>query len=383
MDILKKRVAYWSPHISPVATVKAVYNSAKSLKTFSKFKFDPEIIDAFGEWNKSEYKNSEVNFYQFNNTRLINKISSNGYFLSRLKYLMIFIFCFIPLVKYLKLKKPDFLIIHLITSLPLFLNLIFKFNTRVILRISGKPKLNILRFYFWKLALKKIYKITFPTVETYEYFKKLQITDNEKLYVLHDPIIDTKHINLKKREINKDENEFNDYYICIGRLTKQKNFSFLIKCFKNICALKKNLKILILGEGEQRDKLKNLISKYNLQENIFLIGYKKNVFTYLKKAKGFILSSLWEDPGFVLVEAIYLNIPVISSDCPSGPKEIVGDDKGILFKSNLEKEFIDKFNYFENLEEKEIKKMKYKAKSFIKKFSIFRHYNILNKKILI
>ena len=296
---------------------------------------------------------------------------------------MIFIFCFIPLVKYLKLKKPDFLIIHLITSLPLFLNLIFKFNTRVILRISGKPKLNILRFYFWKLALKKIYKITFPTVETYEYFKKLQITDNEKLYVLHDPIIDTKHINLKKREINKDENEFNDYYICIGRLTKQKNFSFLIKCFKNICALKKNLKILILGEGEQRDKLKNLISKYNLQENIFLIGYKKNVFTYLKKAKGFILSSLWEDPGFVLVEAIYLNIPVISSDCPSGPKEIVGDDKGILFKSNLEKEFIDKFNYFENLEEKEIKKMKYKAKSFIKKFSIFRHYNILNKKILI
>ena len=383
MDILKKRVAYWSPHISPVATVKAVYNSAKSLKTFSKFKFDPEIIDAFGEWNKSEYKNSEVNFYQFNNTRLINKISSNGYFLSRLKYLMIFIFCFIPLVKYLKLKKPDFLIIHLITSLPLFLNLIFKFNTRVILRISGKPKLNILRFYFCKLALKKIYKITFPTVETYEFFKKLQITDNEKLYVLHDPIIDTKHINLKKREINKDENEFNDYYICIGRLTKQKNFSFLIKCFKNICALKKNLKILILGEGEQRDKLKNLISKYNLQENIFLIGYKKNVFTYLKKAKGFILSSLWEDPGFVLVEAIYLNIPVISSDCPSGPKEIVGDDKGILFKSNLEKEFIDKFNYFENLEEKEIKKMKYKAKSFIKKFSIFRHYNILNKKILI
>ena len=383
MDILKKRVAYWSPHISPVATVKAVYNSAKSLKTFSKFKFDPEIIDAFGEWNKSEYKNSEVNFYQFNNTRLINKISSNGYFLSRLKYLMIFIFCFIPLVKYLKLKKPDFLIIHLITSLPLFLNLIFKFNTRVILRISGKPKLNILRFYFWKLALKKIYKITFPTVETYEYFKKLQITDNEKLYVLHDPIIDTKHINLKKREINKDENEFNDYYICIGRLTKQKNFSFLIKCFKDICALKKNLKILILGEGEQRDKLKNLISKYNLQENIFLVGYKKNVFTYLKKAKGFILSSLWEDPGFVLVEAIYLNIPVISSDCPSGPKEIVGDDKGILFKSNLEKEFIDKFNYFENLEEKEIKKMKYKAKSFIKKFSIFRHYNILNKKILI
>ena len=383
MDFLKKRVAYWSPHISPVATVKAVYNSAKSLKTFSKFKFDPEIIDAFGEWNKSEYKNSEVNFYQFNNTRLINKISSNGYFLSRLKYLMIFIFCFIPLVKYLKLKKPDFLIIHLITSLPLFLNLIFKFNTRVILRISGKPKLNIIRFYFWKLALKKIYKITFPTVETYEYFKKLQITDNEKLYVLHDPIIDTKHINLKKREINKDENEFNDYYICIGRLTKQKNFSFLIKCFKNICALKKNLKILILGEGEQRDKLKNLISKYNLQENIFLIGYKKNVFTYLKKAKGFILSSLWEDPGFVLVEAIYLNIPVISSDCPSGPKEIVGDDKGILFKSNLEKEFIDKFNYFENLDEKEIKKMKYKAKSFIKKFSIFRHYNILNKKILI
>ena len=107
-----------------------------------------------------------------------------------------------------------------------------------------------------------------------------------------------------------------------------------------------------MGEGEDYKKLKILIEKYELQKNIFLIGYKKNVNFYLKKAKGFILSSLWEDPGFVLIEAMYANTPIISSDCPSGPKELIGFQNGILFKSNSKTDFLKKFKYFEDLDKK-------------------------------
>ena len=377
------KVFYWSPHIDRVATIKAVINSAYSMNLYSKQKFIPYLINVAGEWDnyKKEIKKKNINIINITNSKII-KNNTKGFIKSRLVYIYIFFISFLPLLKLIKEKKPDYFIIHLITPVPLIINFLFNFNCKFILRISGYPKLKKLRLLFWKLVLKKIYYITCPTTSTKKLLISLKLADKKKISVLYDPIICSRDIS---KELNLDNKkiEFKNFFLSVGRLTKQKNFLFLIKCFKNICALKKNLKILILGEGEQRDKLKNLISKYNLQENIFLIGYKKNVFTYLKKAKGFILSSLWEDPGFVLVEAIYLNIPVISSDCPSGPKEIVGDDKGILFKSNLEKEFIDKFNYFENLEEKEIKKMKYKAKSFIKKFSIFRHYNILNKKILI
>ena len=106
------------------------------------------------------------------------------------------------------------------------------------------------------------------------------------------------------------------------------------------------------------------------------------MFTYLKKAKGFILSSLWEDPGFVLIEAIYSNTIVISSDCPSGPKELIGDRKGVLFKSNSHDDFIKKFNYLDNLSQIEIDKLRINAKKNIKKFTIFNHYKVLTTSIL-
>lgn len=384
MSSIKKKVTYWSPHISQVATVKAVINSAKSLKKYSNSYFKPEIIDVFGEWEDINQKNSEIDFYKFRGLHFINKISSNGFFLSRIKYILIFIFSIYPLLRYLKNKKPNFLIIHLMTSLPLFLNIIFRFKTKIILRISGMPKLNFVRYMFWKISLTFIDKITFPTKETYENFKKLKITDDKKLFVLYDPILNTNEILKKKTKKNIDsKNEYGDYFLCIGRLTKQKNFHFLIECFKEISKFNNNFKVLILGNGEEEKVLTNLIKKYNLQNNIYLLGFKTNVFKYFKRAKGFILSSLWEDPGWVLVEAIYSNTAVISSDCPSGPKEIVGSNRGILFKNNSKKDFIEKFNYFESLDKKTILNMKMNAKKKIIQFTLLRHFKILKKYILV
>ncbi len=382
MDKLKKRVTYWSRHINHVATVKAVYNSAKSLKYFSRNKYEPEIIDAFGEWNEYDKPNSELNFFKLNKSNFLLQLSSKGFIFSRIKYILIFLLCFIPLIKYLLRRKPDYFIIHLITSLPLFLNYFFKFKSKIILRISGKPKMNILRYFFWKITLKKIYKITFPTKETYQYFKDLNIVDNSKLSVLYDPVLDIRKTHQLLTEDSKKLEKFGDYFLCIGRLTKQKNFSFIIKCFKTICSKGNKSKLIIIGEGEEYNKLKLLINKNNLQDKVILAGYKKNVFKYLKKAKAFILSSLWEDPGFVLVEAIYSNTFVMSSDCPSGPKELIAENKGILFESNSENDFLEKFSNFEKLSQQDLKKIKINAKKNIKKFTLFNHCKHLAKYIL-
>ena len=382
MNLQKKKVTYWSPHINKVATVQAVYNSVKSLKNFSQEKFEPEIIDAFGEWEEFHNNDLNINFYKLYKFKFLNRISSDGFIFSRIKYTLIFLLSSLPLTMYLLRKKPDYFIIHLITSLPLFLNYFFDFKTKIVLRISGKPQLNFFRYFFWKITLRKIYKITFPTEETYQYFKKLNIVENDKLAILSDPIIDSKKIIDKIKEKDEKDKNIENYYLSIGRLTKQKNFSFLIDCFKNLNLSGNNSKLVIIGEGEEYKKLTQLINSLNLQNNIFLVGYKKNVFTYLKKAKGFILSSLWEDPGFVLIEAIYSNTIVISSDCPSGPKELIGDRKGVLFKSNSHDDFIKKFNYLDNLSQIEIDKLRINAKKNIKKFTIFNHYKVLTTSIL-
>jgi len=372
-----KKITYWSPHINYVATVKAVYNSAASLKKYSNNKYEPTIIDAFGEWSEFYENDSKLNFYKLYNSKLIKKISSRGFFFSRIKYILIFIISSIPLTKYLLKKKPDYFIIHLITSLPLLLNYIFRFNSKIILRISGKPKMNFLRYIFWRITLKKIYKITFPTYETYEYFKNLNIVEDKKLYVLYDPVLNIKEISLLLKEKIEVAPDLDQYYICIGRLTKQKNFSFIINCFKNLSLNGDNSKLIILGNGEDYKKLNNQIKKNKLKNKVYLLGHRKNIFPYLKKSKAFILTSLWEDPGFVLLEAIYTNTFVISSDCSSGPKELISTDKGILFKNNSEQDFLKKLEEFNKLKKDEIKKMKIKAKKNCKYFTLFRHYKSL------
>ncbi len=377
----KKTICYWSPFINDVATIKAVINSAFSISRYSDDKFEPIILDVFGEWNKSIYKEMyNLKFYSLNHIGKFLNFSSEGFCKSRLKYMIIFFLSFQSLKKFILKKKPEFLIIHLITSLPLLLNLIYNFDTKIILRISGKPRTNIIRRLFWKIALKKVYKITFPTVESLEYFKTLKLTNQNRLELLYDPVFIVNDIIKKKNEpINNFSLKKNDYFLSIGRLTKQKNFIFLIKCFSKLIDENKNIKLAIIGVGEENEKIKKIIKNHKLENNIILLGYQKNVFKFLKNCRAFILPSLWEDPGFVLIEAMISNSLVLSSNCPNGPKEIVENKNGILFESNSENDFILKFNQLIKLSDNEKKVFKLNAKKKIKNFSIFHHYQKLQK----
>ena len=102
----------------------------------------------------------------------------------------------------------------------------------------------------------------------------------------------------------------------------------------------------------------------------------------MKKAKALVLPSLWEDPGFVLVEAGYNNCQVLSSDCPNGPKEIIGNDGGYLFDSNSENSLIKNFNLFFKDTNHEKRKKKIELKKKIKKFTSFQHALKMQKHIL-
>lgn len=376
----KSKVYYWCPFISKVATIKAVYNSVNSINQYSKENYEAVIIDTFGEWKETNYYNKKKKiFKELNVFSGIKKIPSLGYFFSRIKFILIFLFSYFPLKKFLKDQKPKYLIIHLMTSLPLFLYMFYNFDTKLILRISGRPRLNFIRYIFWKISLKKVYKITFPTIETLKYFKKLRLVDENKLVLLYDPIISTKEINFfkKKEKINNFDVKNKKYYLAIGRLTKQKNFSFLIECFHELIKRKKDLYLLIIGEGEEFNLLKEIIKNNDLEKNVFLIGFKKNVFNYLSSCEALILSSLWEDPGFVLLEAMYCNTIVLSSDCQSGPKEILSDGRGLLFQNNSKEDFIKKFINLNSLNSIEKSKIRIKAKKFTKNFSMLKHYETL------
>ena len=179
-------------------------------------------------------KNIEIKkFYNFN---LINYLPKLGYIQSRLSYIVVFLFSIIKLHTILKKEKPDFLVIHLMTFIPLFLLLLFKYETKFILRISGYPKLNYIRSFFWKLVGKNIFIITTPTKNTKNLLVEKKNFSSRKIKYLPDPILNIQSIQKKKRENNPIENEISPdkTLISIGRLSKQKNFSFLIDTFHKL-----------------------------------------------------------------------------------------------------------------------------------------------------
>jgi glycosyltransferase involved in cell wall biosynthesis len=80
---------------------------------------------------------------------------------------------------------------------------------------------------------------------------------------------------------------------------------------------------VILGEGEERDKLETLIQELHLNDCVFLKGFVRNPYKYMARAKVFVLSSLWEDAGHVMLEAAYVKTPIVSTRCPSGQEEFL------------------------------------------------------------
>jgi glycosyltransferase involved in cell wall biosynthesis len=209
---------------------------------------------------------------------------------------------------------------------------------------------------------------------------KKKIFDKDKLYVLRDPAILLEDYAEKK--FNKIPNfDFKDNKIIvgIGRLTKQKNFSLIISAFNEILKKYPEYILIILGDGEKKSELLKLTKTLGLENKVHLVGFQENVYQYLIKADCFVLSSLWEDPGFVLLESGLSNTTVISSNCKNGPQEILdNENNGYLFKNNNLNDLLKKFDEFKKEKVSDLNKKKLKLKKEIKKFTLYSHFNSLN-----
>jgi glycosyltransferase involved in cell wall biosynthesis len=112
--------------------------------------------------------------------------------------------------------------------------------------------------------------------------------------------------------------------LSVGRLTEQKAFDVLIRAFSQV---RKNrpARLLILGEGEDRPMLEALIRELGLDQDVCLLGFVQNPYSYMAHAAVFALSSRWEGLPTVLIEALYLSTPIVATDCAGGAREILKD----------------------------------------------------------
>ena len=138
-------------------------------------------------------------------------------------------------------------------------------------------------------------------------------------------------------------------FITIGRLREQKGHRYLIEAFSKVKEKIIESKLIIIGEGPLRSDLERLINELALKNDVYLLGIKRNPYKYLGKSDIFILPSLFEGLPNVMLEALACGLPVISTDCKTGPKEILEDGKyGFLVNVKNANDLAEKMNLLAN-----------------------------------
>lgn len=149
-----------------------------------------------------------------------------------------------------------------------------------------------------------------------------------RISVIPNPIVNANILLLSNQPVSHPWflNKSIPVVLAAGRLAPEKDFETLLRAFGR-AREKRRLRLMILGEGELRSSLEALTEKLGLKEDVALPGFIDNPFAYMRQADVFVLSSRWEGFGNVLVEAMACGVPVISTDCPSGPAEILENGK--------------------------------------------------------
>ena len=194
-----------------------------------------------------------------------------------------------------------------------------------------------------KLLYPKADKIIVVSKSVATSLEKLGIS-SKKIKVIYNPI-SINEIEEKIKEKIEEVFENNDFIINIGRLTKQKGQWYLLRIFKEVKKEFPKLKLLILGEGELKDYLVKLSenlgfktfvwNKSNISDNfdVFFLGFQQNPFKFISRSKLAIFCSLWEGFSNVIIESLACRTPVISTDCKSGPREILAPDTDFNFQT--------------------------------------------------
>jgi len=206
-------------------------------------------------------------------------------------------------------------------------------NIKIIVRSNSSPSGWYHNFLKKKIYKKIISKANFVIVNSKEFKKQMEKDFSIKVNCIYNPL-DKINILNKLRSGKKNKFFFVNKKILklinLGRLTQQKDQITILKASK---ILKKfiDFRLLICGKGEEEEKLKQYILKNQLMKNVKLINFIKNPFKLINQSDLFILSSKYEGLPNVLLEAALLKKPIISTNCPTGPKEILLNQKGGLF----------------------------------------------------
>ena len=262
--------------------------------------------------------------------RIINyKKKTNKKFTKYFKYFM----CLIILFKEILKNNSTSVISFQANIYAIILSIILRFN--IIIRSNASPSgwtKNLIKNFLFKIFFK------FPRaiiVNSYDFKKEIDKKFNIKSVLIYNPLNKTEILKKSKEKINfvLFKNKRSIKLINTSRFTDQKDHLTLLKAFKKI-QKKINIELLLIGYGVNKNNIINFINKNKLKKKIKVLNFQKNPYKFINESDIFVLTSRFEGLPNVLLESLTLKKLIISTDCPTGPREILANGRyGFLFKT--------------------------------------------------
>ena len=246
------------------------------------------------------------------------------------------LFCLLPLIKYINNTKPDLIICSQFYAniIVLLACLISGYKNKIILceRVpvfENLKKISIIKKNVIKFLIKRLYKKADKIVcNSYGTKNDLnKVTDVNNSVVIYNPVLGDSILNQSKSTVNDFIfDKKTKYLITVSRIAEERNVIELINIFNSL-SNKKNIKLLIIGDGPLLNECKSRVKQLNLENKIHFLGYKSNPYKYLSKSHIYLSTAKWEGMGNSIIEALFFGLYVIAYDSPGGVSEMLKDGK--------------------------------------------------------
>ena len=324
------------------------------LKNLVELNYDVELLITWNHKENNLFENEipkKVNYeFLFNNYDGKSKIIKEIYRLrAKLTYLK-------KVEKIIKEKKYD-IVIDYSSNLLKYNNLDIKVPVFAWIHFSLTfgEKLSADKIEKYKKQYKKYDKILAICDTMRDEFVEILGMEKNKVELVYNPI-DLEAIRKKAETIYKKYENYlkQDYFLQVSRLTEQKQPEHLVDIYYKLKQQGIKEKLYFIGNGEKIELIKQKIREYNLENDVVLLGQIENPYPFFKNAKLFVHTAKYEGLPTVLLESLTLGTPVVAYDCPTGPKDILGQNSeyGKLIPLNDKDTFVEKVYELMNKNEK-------------------------------
>ncbi len=315
-------ITLYAPHIEFSGTTKVMTTLAKE---FGQRGYTVHMIRAHREWPPDVQSFHNVSIVTLPGAKFANWVDRPRSFRDKM---MILAGLTIPsMVAYLRRERPKAVVMGLLTVPGIWAVKLAHVPAKSIISVQGLPDPR-------KLHHPLIQKYTYLMADAIiadcnaigDALVKVSGIDSNRIRTIYNPVLDGSEIQKLQEPVTHPWflDDGPPIILGVGRFLRQKDFPTLIQAFHKVRSCRP-ARLVILGDGNERASLEVLIRELGIENDVSLPGFDSNPFKYMRRANVFVLSSLWEGPGHVVIEALAAGVPIVATDCPAGPRETLLD----------------------------------------------------------